>query len=176
MPDPETPNTQSSQAPAASAEALSGSVTTGPASPSTAAPVVETPVLSPPVDLHIAELSRQAEELAQHQRSVFDRTREEWREQFKKDPELGGNRQQTTINAALGFMRHYASNESHFNRLIEAGEVTGWNDHPDFIRLMANAAQGLASLYREPAPVVPMSPAAPPQDRYTRRYGGTGPR
>jgi hypothetical protein len=42
---------------------------------------------------------------------------------------------------------------------------------------MANAAKGLASLYREPAPVVPLAPA--PQaggPRYSRRYNtGTRP-
>jgi hypothetical protein len=123
------------------------------------------------IDLHIAEIARVQAQAAEHQQATFDRTREDWREQFRNDPEMGGNRQQTTINAALGFMRHYASDDAHFQQLIQAGEVTGWNDHPAFIRLMANAAKGLASLYREPAPVVAMT-AAPQAGgpRYSRRY------
>ncbi len=125
------------------------------------------------IDLHLAEIERAKAQLTKHQIDVFHSTREAWRNEVIKDPELGGNRIQTTINGALGFMRHYASNADHYTRLIQKGEVTGWNDDPDFIRLMWNASQGLASLYREPAPVVPMKPAVQPQARYSRRYGTT---
>ncbi len=128
------------------------------------------------IDLHLAEIDRLRQQMAEHQQQVFDQTRETWRQQFEQDPELGGNRRQTTINTAVGFLRHFASDDAHFNRLIQAGEVTGWNDHPDFIRLLANAAKGLATLYREPSPIVPMSPAPQNTSRYSRRYGASGAR
>jgi hypothetical protein len=72
-------------------------------------------------------------------------------------------------------LRHYAVDDAHFKRLIETGEAMGWNNNPDFIILLANADKGLATLYREPAAVVPMSntPVAQSQSRYARRYGNS---
>jgi hypothetical protein len=127
------------------------------------------------LDLYLADRARVEQQYAERQQTIFDETRSGWRSEFNNDPEYGGNRAQTTINTVVGFLRHYAKDDAHFQALIQAGEVTGWNDNPQFIRLIANAAKGLATLYREPAAVVPMSntPVAQSQSRYARRYGNS---
>lgn len=127
------------------------------------------------IDLHIAEISRLREAEQQRQRDVFNEMRTGWRDEFERDPQIGGNRRQTTLNSVVGFLRHYASDADHLQRVMQVAEFTGWGDNPDMIKLFANAAKGLAQQYREGAPVRAERPAPMATPRYRQRYAASAP-
>lgn len=125
------------------------------------------------MDLHAAEIQRLQEQMAESQQRTFDTMREGWREQFEKDPDLGGNRRQTTINSVVGLIRHFASDADHLRRTLQVLDYTGAGDHPDVIRLLANAAKGMAPQYREGVPVSAGRPAPQQTSRYRQRYAAS---
>lgn len=118
------------------------------------------------IDMYVTEMQR----LQRNQYDVFERTREGWREQFFSDPELGGNRQETTLRACAAIRDRFAGTGEHRREFIEAINNTGIGDHPAFIRFMHN----IAKVYGEGRPVVPTQamPLTPPS-RVARRYQNT---
>lgn len=124
------------------------------------------------VDLYSEEIARFHERAAEEQHRVFDEARAAWREGVTKDPELGGNRLNTTLSAIKSLRDRFASDEAHLREFARVLDFTGAGDHPAVIRWFHNAAQGLKALYREPGPV-PASRPAPALSRYERRYTAT---
>lgn len=125
------------------------------------------------IDMHIAEQQHLRDRLMEEQHALFNKTREGWRQEFEEDPELGGNRRQTTINSVVGFLRHFATDADHLRRVMDVWDFTGAGDHPDVIRLLANAARGMSQQYKEGAPVGAGQPAPQPESRYRRRYNAS---
>src|SRR6185312_11366885 len=57
------------------------------------------------VDFHVAELQRAIESLNKTQLESWEKTVTDWREATVADPEIGGNRIQTTLDSANKFIR-----------------------------------------------------------------------
>jgi hypothetical protein len=119
------------------------------------------------LDYHLSELQRVATEIDQQGRTAWNEMREGWRNTFKSDPELGGNRQQTTLAACTRIIDQFGGNEAQRAELRTILGTTGAGDHPALIRLLANVGKALGEGRPVPA-VVPKSPVVP--SRKERRY------
>lgn len=126
-------------------------------------------------DFYVKEAQAANARMAELQRDQWSRTREAWKDEFRKDPAIGGNRQETTIarcgqmleayGAAVGMDRKAA--------LIQAFGVTGMGDHPEMIRFVNWAASKKTESAVPIAATTPKRPAAP--SRAQRRYNGSIP-
>ena len=120
------------------------------------------------VDLAVSEIAR----LQQGQHEVFNRTREGWREQFFADPEIGGNRQETTLREAAAIRDRFAGSPEQRAEFIAALNHTGIGDHPAFIRFLANIANALAAPRVVAANPNPPATADGPARRYPTMVRG----
>jgi hypothetical protein len=108
------------------------------------------------VDLHNKAMQQFAEESLRNQYKVFNETRQGWQTDVMADPELGGAGYQTTMGA-IARMRDMLvpeKNRESFNTFLK---VTGAGDHPEFLRLLHNAAR----IFDE-APMPPPGARPPP--------------
>ena len=109
------------------------------------------------VNLHTETMRAYAEHLSSEQHRVFRETRDGWVQAFENDPELGGNRRDTTLANALWARNALGGDEAQLQELREMLEFTGAGDHPAMIRLLNNAALLLRERGAPPPPLPPKS-------------------
>jgi hypothetical protein len=108
------------------------------------------------IDMHNKAMQQFAEDSLRNQYEVFNNTRRGWQTDVMADPELGGAGYQTTMGA-IARMRDMLvpeKNRESFNTFLK---VTGAGDHPEFLRLLHNAAR----IFDE-APMPPPGARPPP--------------
>lgn len=108
------------------------------------------------VDLYVAEAQAAAERVARENREAWERTREQWVDQLRNDPDIGRNRWETNLKRMGGLMDLYGSHagDNALAAVRDAFTVTGAGDHPEVVRFVNWAA---SRLIEAPRPV-----AAPP--------------
>lgn len=119
------------------------------------------------MDRHIAEVQQTAERIQNLYTEAWEKQKSDWKEAFEKDPEIGGNRQQTSVNAAVEFIRtHGGSTEqqAEFRKLMD---TTGIGNHPAMIRLFAKAN----TAFSEGKPLPATAPTQQSQSKVAKRYG-----
>ena len=103
------------------------------------------------VNFHIEEVQRIANQVAQHQRDVWSRLTEQRVNELKADPQLGGNRIDTTLGNAKyaleSMIPGFSKDEA--KELIAVMDAGGVSHH----RLMIKALNCIYELLREPEPV-----------------------
>ena len=130
------------------------------------------------VDMHIAEMrnaiqmtNQMAEQRYAHTQNEL---RQQWKDSFLNDPEIGGNRQDTALNSARLAVRSYVTSSTdpvvaqrHMTEFKDLMNTTGIGDHPVMIRLLNNvwAAQ------REGTPLPAPQVAPQNKSRVTAMYG-----
>lgn len=123
---------------------------------------------------------KQQTEIAQRQQALqsetWNRVREVWKDKFRKDPEIGGNRHDTTVQQCGAMLERYANvvGADRAAELRVAFRLTGMGDHPEMIRFVNWASQFTTERSRPVAATVPTSPSRP-QTRGARRYAGSAP-
>ena len=97
------------------------------------------------VNLYLEEAQANSERLAQHQQQVWTQTREQWVSEFKDDPEIGGNRRDTTLASCGAMVELYGRQvgAQQEQALRDAMTLTGAGDHPELLRFI-NWAAGFA--------------------------------
>lgn len=108
------------------------------------------------LDMHAQAMQSYADGLAREQHRVFGETRKGWQTEVMADEDLGGAGYQTTMGA-IARMRDLLVPESRRGAFDQMLLVTGVGDHPEFLRLLHNAAR----IYDE-APMPPPGPRPPP--------------
>lgn len=123
------------------------------------------------VDMYTAEAKDLVQRIQTNQVETWNRTREGWIEEFRKDPEIGGNRQQTTLSQCALVIERFGAESGAENEaaLRDAFKVTGIGDHPAMIRFINWASKFATERARPVAAVVPKPPVA--NTRAQRRYG-----
>lgn len=107
-------------------------------------------------DLWIQEAQRIVSELQAHQRDVWNRINEQRINEIKNDPELGGNRIDTTMgNAKYALETMCGLTKDEAGKLIEVMDAGGLSNH----RLMIKALNGIYERLREPGPIDPNLPS-----------------
>lgn len=122
------------------------------------------------VEQHVADMQRTAQAVAEHYANAEAERRTAWKDAFLADPEIGGNRFQTTVDAALKFIRAHGGTDEQQAEFRKAMDETGAGNHPAVIRLLALAGKAMA----EPSPLAaPMPASEKSPSRVERMYGRT---
>lgn len=119
------------------------------------------------VDRHIALTQEHQQRLVEHFTTTWEKQKNDWKDAFEADPEIGGNRKDTTLKAAKEFIRTYGGDESQRKEISKLMNETGIGNHPALIRLLAKAGEQLA----EGRPLPAQKPPAAPQSKVDKRYG-----
>lgn len=119
------------------------------------------------LDRHYTELEKATKSIRDDQWNVWNKTQDEWRDKVMTDPELGGNRLQTTLNTAGAIIEQYGSED-----LRKMLGLTGAGNHPAMVRFLYNVGKALGEGRPIPAPP-PVSQAV--KSRADRLYGNTRP-
>lgn len=119
------------------------------------------------VDRHIAEVQETVKRLNEHYTKAWEKQKNDWKESFVKDPEIGGNQQDTTVKAALEFIRTHGGTDSHQKEFRDLMETTGIGNHPAMIRMLANAMKA----NREGGPLPAAKPVPEATSKVSKRYG-----
>lgn len=110
------------------------------------------------------------EEVQKIQKSAdeyWSKKTKEFREAFEKDPDIGGNRKETTTQAAREFISQHAGSPEKAAEIRKILYDHKLADHPAIIRLLANA-----NLARAEGTPLPAQKATPQKaSRYDRWYG-----
>jgi hypothetical protein len=119
------------------------------------------------VEYHLAQVNDGRERLftalqGQHNKQVTD-----WLDAAKKDPEIGGNRFDTSVNAALEFIRTHGGTPAQQAEFQEAMETSGLGNHPAMIRLLARAGAAM----KEPGVLAVTTPPPMPKSKTQKMYG-----
>lgn len=120
------------------------------------------------VDLYVNEVKTAVEGIQKYYQDTWDKTKTTWREEFLKDPDLGGNRFQTTVDAANTFIRTHggtADEQAEFRALMDS---SGLGNHKVVIRILANAGKAMS----EGRPLASVKPPAAPKSKTQTLYGG----
>lgn len=102
------------------------------------------------IDKYLSEMKRVSEQVAQYQRDTWNRINEQRINELKSDPQLGGNRIETTLgNAKYALESMVGLSKDEAKQLIEVMDAGGVSNH----RLMIKLLHGVYERLREPEPV-----------------------
>ena len=87
------------------------------------------------VDLYTAAMV----EAAESQQKLWADTQQEWVDQAKTDPEIGGDKFDSNLGDAKRAIKEFGTPE-----LEDALSITGAGNHPEFIRLMARVGKAIS--------------------------------
>lgn len=119
------------------------------------------------VDFHINETKKSLENYNTYMIEAFEKQKNDWKEAFLKDPEIGGNRWKTTVNSALSFITTHGGTPEQQAEIRTLMDSSGLGNHPAVIRLLANAMTAMA----EPKPLASVKPIPQVKSRTQTMYG-----
>lgn len=119
------------------------------------------------VDFYVSEQKKLADNIQEFYATNWEKQKIQWKDQFLADPELGGNRAQTTVDSALNFIRTHGGSPEQQAEFKNLMETSGLGNHPAMIRILANAARA----YQEGEPLAAQRPVPPPKSRISTMYG-----
>lgn len=119
------------------------------------------------VDFHISEIQKTVTDLQKSQQDAWDRQKVQWKEEFLKDPNIGGENSKVTIEAANSFLRTHGGTEQQQKEFRSLMDSSGLGNHPVMIRLLANAGR----VMREGQPLAAQSPATSVKSKVATLYG-----
>lgn len=120
------------------------------------------------VDFHIAEVKATADAIRKAQQTAWDKQKIDWKDEFVKDPEFGGNRMQTTVDQALQFIRTHGGSEAEQAQFRDLMEASGLGNHPLMIKMLARANRAMG----EPRPLTAVRPIQlQPKSKVEAMYG-----
>lgn len=121
------------------------------------------------LDRHITAVKKSIDQFTTSLIDQFEQQKSDWRQAFENDPEIGGNRRDTTLNAAFEFIKTHGGNEAQRQEIHQMMESTGVGNHPAMIRLLAQA--GRSGAFTEGKPLPATNPVITPQNKIQKRYG-----
>lgn len=133
------------------------------------------------INLYLEENQRMATEIQkqaeQHQRDVWNKLNDTWKTEARNDPQIGGNRFDTSLSRAKAVIEEYGGSPEQVRDLLAHTTHNGMGNFPGFLRLLDNIA-GALNVYEDSA--VAANPNPPksqrgPGDRgwYPSMNGGT---
>lgn len=110
------------------------------------------------IDLHIGEINRVADEAGKYQRKVWDDLNTGWKSDLRNDPELGGNRLNTSLSMAKAVIEEYGGSKEQQAALFKHIDNNGMGNYPEFVRLLHNIGRKL-NIFEDS--IVPSNAKAP---------------
>lgn len=129
------------------------------------------------IDKYVTEMNSASERMNEFYTSAWEKTKKDWREQFNSDPEIGGNRRDTTIKAISQGLAQYGGTPEQQADFRQAVDSTGVGNHPALIRTFHNLIgeiNRLKTKYESESGVKPLPGTKPQSDnmsKVSRRYG-----
>lgn len=125
------------------------------------------------VDFYVGEIRENAERTARLQRETWDRTIETWRGEFRDDPDIGGNRSDTSLARMAELLKMYGqkAGSDRVSKLRDVFTATGAGDNPEVLRFVHWAASKLVEMPRPVAAITPRAPVV--TSRAQRLYRNT---
>lgn len=124
------------------------------------------------LDYHVSRVQDTVTDLTKAYNQMWEKQKNEWRDQFEKDPEIGGNRKDTTVAAANNFIRTHGGTDEQQKEFRQVLEKTGLGNHPAIIRILANA--GISKNHTEGSPLPAQAPAPTKMGKIEKMYGSKG--
>lgn len=121
------------------------------------------------VERHVAEVKNAVDQYTTSLLDQFEAQKNEWKEKFENDPEIGGNKKDTTVSAALEFIRTHGGSSEQQTEFHQLMEQTGVGNHPAMIRMLAAANRA----YSEGKPLPASRPAPQVKSKLDKFYGGS---
>lgn len=121
------------------------------------------------VDFHINEIKKAVTDVQKFYQTSFENQKNAWRDQTQKDPEIGGNRFDTSVKAALTFIRTHGGTQEQQTEFKNLMETSGLGNHPAMIRLLAKAGAAMS----EGRLLQATTPPAAPKSKVATMYGKT---
>lgn len=125
------------------------------------------------LDLYGASLKDATSEIAtqmrQDQRKVWNTLNDEWKSDFRKDPEIGGNREQTSLATAKAVIEEFLSpdqRQAYFAHI----DLNGMSNFKEHIRLLAKIGDALNIFEDKIVPSLPTNPGNSRQKGFRRNY------
>lgn len=97
------------------------------------------------VNRYVAETQDTVKRVTDYYTNTWDKQTNEWREAFIADPEIGGNRQETTATNVQSLVGEFGGNQEQVAEVRKLMD-TGIGNNPALIRLMNNAANAVKEL------------------------------
>jgi uncharacterized membrane protein len=116
---------------------------------------------------HIQGVQQAIQTARQADMAAFETVKTQWKDAVIADPELGGNRLQTTLDSARNFIRTHGGSEAEQGEFIRAIDEAGLGNHPAVIRILARAGSSMS----EGRPLTASAPAPAPTSRVEKMYG-----
>lgn len=124
------------------------------------------------VDKYVAKNQEVIQRIAEHQTTVWEETKSAWKDALEKDPEIGGNRLETTTQSLRQAVEKYAGTEDQVKEFREINNTMGWGNHPALVRLINNLVTKINVYETESASPLSAQATAPKTKSMTeRRYG-----
>lgn len=120
------------------------------------------------VDRHVAHLQDTIKKVSDAWTQNWEDQKKNWFESFKSDPEIGGNRMDTSLSAARQFIRTHGGTPQQQQEFRELMNVSGVGNHPAIIRMLAKASSAMS----EGRPLPASSPVSEKKGRAATLYGG----
>lgn len=108
------------------------------------------------MDLYAGEVERIGKQVQQYQVDVWNRHLEGELNVLKSDPELGGNRIDTTLGNAKYVLEQFGGSKEEQDRFMAVLDRAGVSSNRDFVALLNR----MHERYREPQPVPPNLPGS----------------
>lgn len=129
------------------------------------------------VNRYVTETQDTVTRVVDHYNKTWEKQKNEWREAFIADSEMGGNRQETTVKNLVSFVDEFGGDDSQKTELRKFMD-TGIGNKPELIRLMNNAAQKINAMrlqYETETnnPLPGRTPESPKKSKTQTLYGKT---
>lgn len=121
------------------------------------------------VDRHISEVTNALDRQRESYLQDWNKRKEGWVEQFKSDPELGGNRMETSLREAKEFIKTHGGSQQNVDAFYNALKETGADAHPDIVRFILNVKN--SSSFKTPQQLAAPKPAMENKSKVAKRYG-----
>lgn len=124
------------------------------------------------VDFHIAEIGEALKRQEQSYVQSWNQRKTDWVKQFEADPEMGGNRKETSLREAKEFITTHGGSQEHIDAFYEMLKETGAEAHPAMVRFLLNVSN--SSSFRTPQQLAANKPADTKlMSKVAKRYGST---
>lgn len=123
------------------------------------------------MNLHFNEIKRVNDQALAHQQDVWKTMQDRWKDDFRKDPQLGGNREETSLGLAKSVVEQFGGSPEQVAETLAMLSYTGAGNHVGLVRVLHAVGQLLSEGDFKPA--TPPS-ASPKGDRASRWYKPNG--
>lgn len=121
------------------------------------------------VDTHVSGMRELENRIHQSYATNWETLRTDRIKKFESDPEIGGNRAETSLTEAKKFINTHGGKPEHVAAFYKALQDTGAANHPDVVRFFVNANN--SESFRAPQPVPAQTPALK-ESKTSKWYGG----